>query len=64
MSSRRDYTEEALRVRELAAAAGDPETRRQLDVIAEDYDHMGDVANRIGAAKRRVGVARLTGRSR
>ena len=59
MAPKRDFTEEALRVRELAASTGDPELRQQLVVVAEDYDHMADVANRIATIRRKVGVARL-----
>jgi hypothetical protein len=57
----RDYDEKAVHVRKKAASTSDPELRQQLAVIADDYDHMAEVTERIGIARRRVGVARLRG---
>lgn len=59
MALRRDYAEKAVRVREKAASISDPELRAHLQRVAEAYDQMTEVAKRVGAARRRVGVARL-----
>lgn len=52
------YAEKAVRVRELAASNPDPDLRRQLHVIAEDYDHMADVEQRIASAHTRAPITR------
>lgn len=45
------YAEKAVRVRELAASSPDPNLKRQLAVIAEDYDHMAEIEHRIERAQ-------------